>query len=81
MLSRIKLGVITIKDELITATDFARKMKKSGAWGQWIAKKASEKGIPYPKKVGNYWLASPEQWEEVLRKLNIKMRKRKKTKS
>lgn len=69
------------KEREITAAEFARKKGKSGAWGRWIAQQAAAKGKKIPRKVGNYWMATVEEWEKVLKSLGIKKRNRKKQKN
>lgn len=69
------------KSREITATEFAKIKGKSGAWGRWIAQQAAAKGKKIPRKVGNYWLATVEEWERVLKSLGIRGRRRKSQKN
>ncbi|TMZ69985.1 hypothetical protein EMG21_28125 [Klebsiella pneumoniae] len=64
------------KDKEISALDYARMKGKSRAWASRLANSAKEAGFEYPRRVGNYWLATPAEWEKILAKLGIKLRNR-----
>lgn len=62
--------------EQITAAVFSEKMGKDPSWGTRLAKKANEIGLPTPRRIGNYWVATLEEWEDVLKKTGLQLRNR-----
>lgn len=64
------------REKEITAAEFSRKKKKTNGWGRYIARKAQEARLSFPRKEGNYWLATESEWEEILKILEIKPRRR-----
>ncbi|MFG3638613.1 hypothetical protein ACWF5S_26950 [Peribacillus butanolivorans] len=63
-------------DEMITASAFAEIKGKDFSWGTRLAKKAQEANLPYPKKMGNYWVATLEDWELALKNTGLQLRNR-----
>jgi len=67
-----------MSDEYImSAAKYAAKKGKSRSWGTRLAQRAIEDGKPYPKRIGNYYAATYEQWEYVLAHSNFELRNRK----
>lgn len=62
----------------ITAAEFSRVKGKTNGWGRYIARKARDAGLDLPRKEGQYWLATVEEWENILKTLKIKPRRRQK---
>ena len=65
------------QDELITGSEFAKIKGKTHSWGTRIGQEAQRSGLPYPMKKGTYWLATLNQWEQVLIDLDWELRDRK----
>jgi hypothetical protein len=63
-------------NELLTAREYAERKGKDGSWGARLAQQANGAGYPYPKKMGNYWVATYEQWEKALVDLRLQLRNR-----
>lgn len=64
------------KERILTAKEYSELMGKDGSWGTRIAKQANEAGYPYPKKMGNYWVATQSEWNLALNKLGLNLRNR-----
>lgn len=67
-------------EKLITGAEFSKIKGKTASWGTRIAQEASKAGLQYPRKYGNYWMGTQEQWEQALVDLNWEMRNRKSNK-
>lgn len=65
------------KGQEITAKEFAEIMGKHDTWAQRIARQAHKKGLPFPRKRGNYWFATESEWREILTILDLRLRDRK----
>lgn len=65
------------KDKLITGAEFSKVKGKTPSWGTRIAQEANKAGLPYPKKIGNYWMGTLEEWEKILIDLGWELRDRK----
>lgn len=81
VLRKVWFKVNNDEEKEITAKRFAELKGRSDGWGRWIAKKAVDKKLGYPRKEGNYWLATLDEWEKVLKQLNINHRKKRKKRS
>jgi len=66
---------------LITGAKFSKMKGKTPSWGTRLAQEANRAGLTYPQKVGNYWMATEDEWEQVLIDLSWEMRDRKPYKS
>lgn len=64
------------KQRVISAKEYADMKGKDKSWGSRLAKIAEEKNFPHPSKIGNYWVATYEQWEEALKKSGLQLRNR-----
>lgn len=63
-------------EEMLTARQYSAHKGKDPSWGTRLAKQANEAGYPYPKRVGNYWVATLEEWESLLIKTGLQLRNR-----
>ncbi|WP_082231929.1 hypothetical protein [Halobacillus massiliensis] len=66
-----------MEDELLNGASFAKEKGKTASWGTRLAQEANKAGLSYPKKYGNYWMATREQWENILIELDWELRDRK----
>lgn len=64
------------EQKIISAKEYAEMKGKDKSWGSRLANFAKEKNYPYPSKIGNYWVATYEQWEELLQKSGLQLRNR-----
>lgn len=63
------------EQKMITAAEYAKIKGKTDGWGRYIARKAKEAGMTLPRKIGRCWLATEEEWEKVLKTLDIRPRR------
>lgn len=63
-------------DQLMTATEYAAEKGKSKSWGTRLAQRAIEDGKEHPQRIGHYWMATFEQWEQVLNTSGFELRNR-----
>jgi len=61
---------------VLTAKEYSDRKGKDGSWGARLAKQANEAGYQYPKKMGHYWVATFEEWEQTLSYLGLELRNR-----
>jgi len=65
-----------VNGDFLTAKQFADIKGKHGSWGARLAKQAHEAGYQHLKKMGNYWIATYEEWEQALEYVGIQLRNR-----
>ena len=68
------------EQKVISAKEYAEMKGKDKSWGSRLAKFADDNKYPHPSRVGNYWVATYEQWEELLKKSGLQLRNRDKIK-
>lgn len=69
------------EQKMLSAKDYAEMKGKDKSWGSRLAAKFDDgKERDYPSRVGNYWVATYEQWEDLLKQSGLILRNRDKGK-
>lgn len=56
-----------VRSDLITAAEAAQLFGITRGWAAELARRSQKAGNPWPKKMGRFWMATPDDWKVIFK--------------